>query len=57
MGTLNSMPPDEWHSQVLCTSTDNLWMEFGPTVLQCMVDFTKVPAKLCIIITTPQESS
>ncbi len=55
VGTHNSMPPEEWHSQVLCTSTDNLWTEFGATVLQGMVNFTKGPATLCIINTTPQD--
>ncbi len=34
----------EWHTQVICTSTDNLWTEFGATVLQGMVDFTKCPS-------------
>ncbi len=51
VGTRNSMSPEEWHNQVLC----NLWTEFGATVLQGMVDFTKGPATLCIIITTPQD--
>ncbi len=46
---------EEWRSQVLCTCTDNLWTEFGATVLQGMVDFTKGPARLCIINTTPQD--
>ncbi len=55
VGTHNSMPLEEWHSQVLCTSTDNLWVEFGATVLQGMVDFTKGPATLCIINTIPQD--
>ncbi len=48
------MPLEEWRSQVLCSCTDNLWTEFGATMLQGMVYFTKGPATLCIINTTPQ---
>ncbi len=49
------MPPEEWRSQVLCTCKDNLWTECGTTVLQGMVHFTKGPAALSIINTTPQD--
>ncbi len=55
VGRRISMPPEEWRSQVLCTCTDNLWTEFDATVLQGMVDFTKGPATLCIMNTTPQD--
>ncbi len=55
VGTHNSMPPEEWCSQVLCTCTDNLWKKFGAIALQGMVDFTKGPTTLCIINTTPQD--
>ncbi len=49
------MPKGEWCSQVLCTCTDNLCTEFGATVLQGMVDFTRGPTTLCIINTTQQD--
>ncbi len=55
VGTRNFIPPKEWRSQVLCTCTDNLWTEFGATVLQGIADFTKGPATLCIINTTSQD--
>ncbi len=55
VGTRNSMPPEECRRQVLCNCTDNLLTEFGATVLQGMVDFTKGPAKFCIINTNPQD--
>ncbi len=55
MGSCNSVPAEEWRSQVLHTYTDNLWTEFDATVLQGMVDFRKGPATLFIINTTPQD--
>ncbi len=55
VGTRNLMLPKELRSQVLSTSTDNLWTEFGATVLQGIVDFTKGPAMICIINTTSQD--
>ncbi len=55
VGTRNSMPPKEWHSQLLRTCTDNLWTELGATVLQGIVDFIKGPAIACIINTTSQD--
>ncbi len=55
VGTHNSMPPQEWCSQVLSTCTDSLWTEFGATVLQGLDDFSKGPTTLCIISTTPPD--
>ncbi len=49
------MPPQEWHSQVLCTCTDNMWEEYSTTMLQGVADFTKDPATICIINTTSQD--
>ncbi len=54
VGTHNSMPRQEWRSQVLCTCIDNIWTEYGATVLQGGVDFTNYSATLCIINTTFQ---
>ncbi len=55
VGPLNSMPPHKWSSAVLCNCTDNLWEECDATMLQGLVDFTKGPATVCVIILTEHD--
>ena len=49
MGTRRSIIPHEWRHNILCESLESLWEDYGLTIVEGSVDYTKGPATLCVI--------
>jgi hypothetical protein len=50
----NQVPP-EWRHNVLCERSDDLWEDYGLTIVEGTVDFTKGPRTLCVINPSDEE--